>query len=73
MRAMNDQEKQRKLEDTKKAHPVGDIRYYFGKKCEVVGYEQVESGYVYVICNVEDPYRMGFKTKYLTPDCLKKQ
>ena len=70
---MTEEEKARTLESVKEKHPLGAVRYYFGKKCEVIDYEQVESGYVYVVCNVEDPARGGFKTKFLTADVLKEK
>lgn len=68
---MKEEDRKKKLEAIKEKHPIGAIRWYFGKKCEVIDYEQVESGYVYVVCNVEDPARGGFVTKFLTPETLK--
>lgn len=61
---------ERRLHDVQQKHPIGSIRYYRGRKCEVIDYEQESSGYVYVICNVEDPYRMGFRTQYVSPNLL---
>ncbi len=70
---MTEEEKKKKLESIREKHPIGAIRWYFDKKCEVIDYDQVQSGFIYVVCNVEDPAHGGFATRFLTPDTLKEK
>ena len=60
------------LERIKKQHPVGAKRWFYGKMVEVVGYDDSYS-VPYILGNVEDTYRGGFKTQLFTRCQLKER